>query len=245
MSQQELTFIAEFLRGFDKTDSTATGRKGVNLEKLGQYLRREPLQTCLTAEGSEWAAILTENKCLHDHPLIVKQDLDSSLLQSHEKLVNAIDQVFSEAYQSLVSHFSVTSIALPSSQSTRDTQIVASDENLLIAASDPERKLLRLFKIETTCSETRKLNFKRSLVCIDSRNGSFFQLFIIFYIFDNYKRKFTLQRSRHLYAERCSYSKLHGGNLQVFNVMDGNLKINDKTIIETLKQNTNQMLKWE
>ncbi|XP_043267357.1 anaphase-promoting complex subunit 4 [Venturia canescens] len=173
VSQQELTFIADFLRGFDKTDNTASGRKGVNLEKLCQYLRREPLQTCLTAEGSEWAALLTENKCLRDHPLIVKQDLDSSLLQSHEKLVGAIKDVFSEAYQSLVSHFSVTSIALPLSKSSQDTQIVTSDENLLIAASDPERKALKLFKIETSCVETRTLSFKKALVSVDARNASF------------------------------------------------------------------------
>ena len=147
----------------------------MNLEKLGQYLRHEPLQTCLTAEGSEWASMLSENKCLHDHPLIVKQDLGSSLLQTHAKLVEAVALVFSEAYQSLVSYFVITSISLTPFKSSQETQIVTSDEDLLIASADVERRLLRFVKIQSTNDEPKLLTFKDATVSINARNGKYTQ----------------------------------------------------------------------
>ncbi|KAK2580154.1 hypothetical protein KPH14_012426 [Odynerus spinipes] len=175
MSQQELTFIAEFLKGFDKIESSTDSRKGVNLEKLGQYLRHEPLQTCLTPEGSEWASMLNENHCLRDHPLIVKQDLNFSLLQSHEKLVNAIRDVFAVAYEDLVNHFTVLQTSLVPSTSVLSSQIVTTDGGLLIASSDVERKFLRLFKVESLFTNTgsSSLCFKSAIIDVDNKQGSF------------------------------------------------------------------------
>ncbi|XP_076748888.1 anaphase-promoting complex subunit 4 [Xylocopa sonorina] len=169
VSQQELTFIAEFLRGFDKTESGVGGRKGVNLEKLGQYLRRENLQTCLTPEGSEWAAMLDENHCLRDHPLIVKQDLNYSLLQSHAKLITAVHNVFREAYQGLIEHFTISSIALAPSVGFKSSQIATSDDGLLVATCDMDHKMLRLFKVECSHTEDISLSFKLNTIDIDHR----------------------------------------------------------------------------
>ncbi|XP_076664288.1 anaphase-promoting complex subunit 4-like isoform X1 [Andrena cerasifolii] len=173
VSQQELTFIAEFLRGFDKTEPGVGGRKGVNLEKLGQYLRRENLQTCLTPEGSEWAAILDENHCLRDHPLIVKQDLNFSLLQSHAKLITAIHNVFGEAYQGLVNHFTISNISLTPSAPFTSSQIATNDDGLLVATCDVDHKVLRLFKVECSCTESGSLNFRSSTIDVDHRSESY------------------------------------------------------------------------
>lgn len=173
MSQQELTFIAEFLKGFDKIEPSTGSRKGVNLEKLGQYLRHEPLQACLTPEGSEWASMLDENHCLRDHPLIMKQDLNYSLLQSHEKLVNAIHDVFAVAYEDLVNHFTVLQTSLVPTTSVLSSQIVTSDGNLLIASSDVERKCLRLYQIESLFTNTSSvsLSFKSAMIDVDNKQG--------------------------------------------------------------------------
>ncbi|XP_053976181.1 anaphase-promoting complex subunit 4 [Hylaeus volcanicus] len=178
VSQQELTFIAEFLRGFDKTEPSAGGRKGVNLEKLGQYLRRENLQTCLTPEGSEWAAMLDENHCLRDHPLIVKQDLNFSLLQSHAKLISAIHNVFGEAYQGLVDQFTVSSIALAPSMAFTSSQIVTSDDGLLVATCDVDHKILRLFKVECLSVEPVSLNFRLGTINVDYRSESYSKVYM-------------------------------------------------------------------
>ncbi|CAK9804838.1 Anaphase-promoting complex subunit 4 [Anthophora plagiata] len=173
VSQQELTFIAEFLRGFDKTEPGVGGRKGVNLEKLGQYLRREHLQTYLTPEGSEWAAMLDENHCLRDHPLIVKQDLNYSLLQSHAKLITAIHNVFREAYQGLVEYFTISSIALAPSVGFTSSQITTNDDGLLVVVCDIDHKILRFFRIECLHTETTSLSFKLGTVDVDHRSESY------------------------------------------------------------------------
>ncbi|XP_006564164.1 anaphase-promoting complex subunit 4 isoform X3 [Apis mellifera] len=173
VSQQELTFIAEFLRGFDKTEPGVGGRKGVNLEKLGQYLRRENLQTCLTPEGSEWATMLDENHCLRDHPLIVKQDLNYSLLQSHAKLITAIHNVFREAYQGLVEHFTISNIALVPSIGFTSSQITTNDDGLLVATCDLDHKILRLFKIECLYTEPISLSFKLAIINTDHKSESY------------------------------------------------------------------------
>ncbi|XP_076178898.1 anaphase-promoting complex subunit 4 isoform X2 [Ptiloglossa arizonensis] len=178
VSQQELTFIAEFLRGFDKTEPNMGGRKGVNLEKLGQYLRRENLQTCLTPEGSEWAAMLDENQCFRDHPLIVKQDLNFSLLQSHAKLISAILNVFGEAYQGLVDQFSISSIALAPSIAFTSSQIVTSDDGLLVATCDVDHKILRLFKVECSNTEPVSLSFTSGMIDVDHRSESYMKVYM-------------------------------------------------------------------
>lgn len=173
VSQQELTFIAEFLRGFDKIEPGAGGRKGVNLEKLGQYLRHENLQSCLTPEGSEWARMLDENHCLRDHPLIVKQDLNFSLLQSHAKLITAIHKVFGEAYQGLVDHFTISTIPLAPSIAFASSQIATNNDGLLVATCDIDRKILRLFKVESSSTEPISLNFRLGTIDVDHRSGTF------------------------------------------------------------------------
>ncbi|XP_046748824.1 anaphase-promoting complex subunit 4 [Diprion similis] len=160
VSQQDLTFIAEFLRGFDQVGDKEGARKGVNLEKLGQYLRKgEPLQTCLTPDGSEWAAMLSENVCLQNHPLLVRQDLTLSLLQSNAKLVDAISVVFGQAYQGLVNLF------IP-------TAFVTSEKDLLLAVSDLNGKILRMFKVVQNTGTEKTLTVKNATVDTDRRQGS-------------------------------------------------------------------------
>ncbi|XP_011641163.1 anaphase-promoting complex subunit 4 [Pogonomyrmex barbatus] len=171
VSQQELTFIAEFLSDFDKP--RANGR--VNLEKLGQYLRHENLQTPLTSEGSEWAAMLDENDCLRDYAHIVKQNFNLSLLQSHTKLVAAVENVFAKAYQSLVDHFMMLSISLPSFISLFTTsyisQIVTNDRNLLLAISDADSKFLRLFNVKYSSIEPVSLSSKMATIDVGHKQA--------------------------------------------------------------------------
>lgn len=169
VNQQDLTFIAEFLNGFDKTVPRADGKIAVNLEKLGQYLRHENLQTRLTSEGSEWATMLDTNDCLRNYAHIVKQDFNLSLLQSHTKLVAAVENVFSEAYQGLVDHFVMTSTSLPSFASLISSQIITSNGNLLLAMSDIDSKILKLFNVMHSSMEPVSLNSK--VTTIDMNKG--------------------------------------------------------------------------
>lgn len=148
VSQQDLTYIAEFLQGFDKIEETASKRKVVNLEKLGQYLRPDPLQTCFSSEGSEWASFLVENKCLQKHSLIIKQDFEGSLLQAHSSLVEAINQVFVCAYQDLTKRFKQIVMPLTSVNVNNSTQIVTSEGNMMIAVSIENDRILQIYRID-------------------------------------------------------------------------------------------------
>jgi len=170
VSQQELMFIAEFLNGFDKTVSTVDGRAAVNLEKLGQYLRHENLRTCLSPEGSEWATMLNTNNCLHNYAHITKQDFNLSLLQSHANLIIAIENVFAEAYQDLVNHFTMISISLPSCASLVCSQI-ANERNLLLAMSNIDSKFLKLYNIEYVSTESISLSSKVITINVDHKQG--------------------------------------------------------------------------
>lgn len=169
VSQQELTFIAEFLNGFDKTAPRMNGK--INLEKLGQYLRQENLQTPLTSEGSEWAAMLEANNCLRNYAHIVKQDFNLSLLQSHAKLVTVVENVFAKAYQGLVEHFIMVSISLPSFASLVSSQILANNGSLLLAMSDADSKILKLFNIEYSSIETASLGSKMVTIDVNYKQG--------------------------------------------------------------------------
>lgn len=168
LNQQELTFIAEFLNGFEKSAPRADGKIAVNLERLGQYLRHENLQTCLTPEGSEWSTMLEENDCLHNYAHIVKQDFNSSLLQSHTKLIAAVENIFTEAYQGLVDHFVMTSISLSSFTSLISSHI-ASNGNLLLAVSEIDSKILKLFNIEYSSTESVTLNSKVTTIDVNKQ----------------------------------------------------------------------------
>ncbi|XP_058806995.1 anaphase-promoting complex subunit 4 isoform X2 [Phymastichus coffea] len=147
ISQQDLTYIAEFLRGFDKIEIDASKRKRVNLEKLGQYLRKDPLQTCFSPEGSEWASMLVENRCLQSHPLIVRQDFEGSLMQAHEILVGSINEVFVCAYQDLTQRFEQSVVQLTTVTNNLCSQFVLSDGNLMVVAPNSDYKILQLFRI--------------------------------------------------------------------------------------------------
>ncbi|XP_011296761.1 anaphase-promoting complex subunit 4 [Fopius arisanus] len=227
VSQQELTFIAEFLRGFDKSDTTSR-RKGVNLEKLGQYLRRESLQIPLTTEGSEWATLLSENKCLHDHPLIIKQDLDCSLLQSHLKLVEAVTGVFSNAYKGLTSHFVVNSTTLPTFEASTCTQVVTLEGDFLIAASDGDGRSLRIFKVGSGPVEG-KLGFKSSVISIDFKHPSFTKTVSDFAISDMqfYSPQFLSILLLKLNNLTSTLVQLNVNEGQIFDVEEESVFLND------------------
>ncbi|KAL7303270.1 hypothetical protein TKK_0004464 [Trichogramma kaykai] len=158
ISQQDLTYIAEYLRGFDKVEETASRRKGVNLEKLGQYLRQDPLQTCFSPEGSEWASMLVENKCLQNYPLIIRQDFEGSLLQSHDTLVEAINQVFVNAYQDLTKHFTHSTISLKFVSVDTFAQRVTNDGKLIVGAPSSDYKVLQIYRIKANNSSELELD---------------------------------------------------------------------------------------
>lgn len=179
ISQQDLTYIAEFLSGFDKMEVDASKRKRVNLEKLGQYLRKDPLQTCFSPEGSEWASMLLENRCLQNHPLIVRQDFEGSLMQAHEILVESVNQVFVCAYQDLTRRFEQNVVELKIATNSMCSQFVTTDGNLMVVAPNRDYKILHLFRINFT-THREPLICKIINIDVSNKQGNFsFSIFLI------------------------------------------------------------------
>lgn len=125
-TQQDLTFIAEFLCNFDgssDTSSTLTAdqivetpnqeptsgklsnrpglatpgrRTRFNLERLGQYLVDQELSFLPDTENNPWNTLLAEYPSLSEDPLITPHFRKMSLVQQHHHLLSAINSVFKE-----------------------------------------------------------------------------------------------------------------------------------------------------
>ncbi|XP_046395508.1 anaphase-promoting complex subunit 4 [Ischnura elegans] len=103
VTQQDLAFVAEFLKNFEKVGhTTAEGKRGhFDLEHLGKYLfNKEPFEKIdgkgyLDGEDSnQWMKLLKACPCLEKMPGIYSHDPNTSLTYCHEQLKLAVDKAF-------------------------------------------------------------------------------------------------------------------------------------------------------
>ncbi|XP_049535676.1 anaphase-promoting complex subunit 4 [Anopheles darlingi] len=110
ITQQELTYLANFLAQFDDSynsaDTTVTEdsqrkliglRRKFNLERVGQYLEDKPLLH--KADGSElsqWKQMLKENECFQNSPNVFPHREDHSLLQEQKRVKESIRLLFEQ-----------------------------------------------------------------------------------------------------------------------------------------------------
>ncbi|KAK3927741.1 Anaphase-promoting complex subunit 4 [Frankliniella fusca] len=165
-TQQDLTFIADFLCNFDGpsgTNDTAAvdqtvdqgnqsniksamrpgpctpGKKSrFNLERLGQYLVDQELSFIPETDKNPWSNLLAENPNLSGDPLIIPHFRKMSLVQQHNHLISAIEAVFKEPAQSIGLTFKLQRVVrLP------DTTI----SNPLYFGSDDSKDSNKIFRI--------------------------------------------------------------------------------------------------
>lgn len=150
MTQQDLAFIADFLHNFDgmtakqEDDSTSSGssrKPRFNLERLGQYLVDQELIIPPDIDNNPWSKFLQENSILANHPSIIPHFRNMSLVQQHNHLKKAIDDVFSQPETSIGELFKVSNIIkcldIPQTGEPRVTHInVMDDRKLLLAFLD-------------------------------------------------------------------------------------------------------------
>ncbi|XP_037779619.1 anaphase-promoting complex subunit 4-like [Penaeus monodon] len=96
MTQQDLTYITEFLH--DSLEDTATGPDGekrtrFRLERVGQYLKDEPLSCPPESNSNPWEIFLAEHPAVAEHSLIFPHHHDRSLLQEHKSLARVLDNM--------------------------------------------------------------------------------------------------------------------------------------------------------
>jgi anaphase-promoting complex subunit 4 len=142
MTQQDLAFIADFLRNFDGSVPGESSRKpGFNLERLGQYLVDQELTILPDTDKNPWAKFLQENSILANHPSVIPHFTSMSLVQQHNHLKKAIGDVFSQPEMSISELLKVSDIIncleIPQTGEPRLTHInVADNWKLLLALLD-------------------------------------------------------------------------------------------------------------
>ena len=111
VSQQDITFIADFLQRFQPLDagSGGTGVTHVYLEKVGQYLREEDLVQPPDRSDNPWCALLEANPDLADTPFIIPVNSKTSLIKEHSQLEAAVGDIFSALARDLTSESVVVS----------------------------------------------------------------------------------------------------------------------------------------
>ncbi|XP_071452443.1 anaphase-promoting complex subunit 4 [Hetaerina americana] len=119
VTQQDLAFVAEFLKNFEKVGHTsAEGKRGhFDLEHLGKYLfDKEPIEG-RERKGyfesecpNQWMKLLKECPCLEKIPGIYNHDPNTSLTYCHEQLKMAVEKAFSGPQTAIGSLITVSKV---------------------------------------------------------------------------------------------------------------------------------------
>ena len=116
VSQQDITFIAEFLKRFQPVESTGGSVSHLYLEKVGQYLEDAPLVQPPDNSANPWHQLLEKHPEIQEVPFIIPVNTGTSLVQEHAKLEAAVSQV--GIFRFLLRALYVTNRRLAQSNST-------------------------------------------------------------------------------------------------------------------------------
>ena len=109
MSQQDISFIAEFLDSFapdidtdeersQESMSNISGNQNHHhkcLERVGQYLKDEDLKQAVDSSKNPWYIFLKDNPEFKEIPFIIQVNEKSSLVQEYNKLSDSVRSIFS------------------------------------------------------------------------------------------------------------------------------------------------------
>ena len=124
VSQQDVTFIAEFLKRFQPVEEPG-GVTHVHLEKVGQYLGEADLLQLPDRSNNLWCKLVQSNPELANTPFIIPVDSKTSLVKEHELLLNAVNSLFSSVARDLTKETVLLSqCRLPGSSPSSVSQII-------------------------------------------------------------------------------------------------------------------------
>ncbi|KAK7790646.1 hypothetical protein R5R35_006539 [Gryllus longicercus] len=175
ISQQELSFLAEFLYNFDGSDcisesgsggGTTIRKKRFNLERLGQYLVDQNLTILPNSEHNLWAKFLEENECVAKHATVIPHFEQMSLVQQYNYLKTSVNEIFKKPEVCIAKMFKVSNVItcgkILEPDSLRITHVNKSKEHkILVALVDPSSSFKGFFFTE--------INTKKSLESQETR----------------------------------------------------------------------------
>ncbi|XP_059616803.1 anaphase-promoting complex subunit 4 [Phlebotomus argentipes] len=165
ITQQEINYLAEFLSNLDDDEDgeSITSERKFNLERVGQYLEDRDL-IVLPKKGSlsQWEAFLDENPTLKDSETIYKHDRQASLVQVHNRLRQAVENVFRQPESIIGQNYklrNVIQLAENMDNPVHCTHISLSDgsgdlfaflvsENLLIFLEADKNHMIKCLRLE-------------------------------------------------------------------------------------------------
>lgn len=115
VSQQEINYLAEFIKNFDDINekvqpSGLTTKRKFNLERVGQYLNDAELVFPGTIDVSKsWHSFIKENHCLALNPNILPHHQNLSLIQEFNELKKNIGSAFSRPEEVMSREFKLRS----------------------------------------------------------------------------------------------------------------------------------------
>jgi len=147
VSQQDITFIAEFLQRFQPMECEG-GVSHVYLEKVGQYLGEAALVQPPDNSANPWHKLLETCPDLADVPFIIPVNSKTSLVTEHSLLSQAVTKIFSSMGVDLTNQSQlVTRLSLPDITTNSSRQLT--DQLLTYGVTTTSS---RLFCWQTDCS---------------------------------------------------------------------------------------------
>jgi len=155
VSQQDITFIAEFLKRFQPVENNSGNVSHLYLEKVGQYLEDALLVQPPDNSANPWHQLLADHPEIQEVPFIIPVNTGTSLVQEHKKLSAAVSLVFTGLGKDLSSQTQhVQSVSLPgvtplsSRQHVSDTLVIHG----LVTATQNSPELLLVWRADCSTS---------------------------------------------------------------------------------------------
>ncbi|XP_066986916.1 anaphase-promoting complex subunit 4 [Macrobrachium rosenbergii] len=158
MTQQDLTYITEFLH--DTLEDTTIGPDGekqtkFRLERVGQYLKDEPLSCPPDSGRNPWVQFLEKHPQLANHPIIFPHNKERSLLQEHNSLVQVLENMAGQPEQVISGAVNIVSwvpfMNVTANGSVNVSQISCSRTNAMytVLLPGPQQSLMYLARWST------------------------------------------------------------------------------------------------
>lgn len=112
VSQQEINYLAEFIKNFDDINESVTTKRKFNLERVGQYLHDCELAFPTTTDDTSksWQHLINENQCLAANPNILPHHPKLSLVQEFNQLKKNIGAAFSRPEEIVSREFKLRTV---------------------------------------------------------------------------------------------------------------------------------------
>lgn len=216
INQQDLDFIAEYLQKLDiQTDEDGLTKRHCFLDRLGQYLDNRDLTTPSESENdNQWQKLLEANPCLQNHCSVVKRCKNTSLVQQHEHLKNAISKVFRTPEYAIGNMFRLKKIVNIAETSFKKITMCSVDDNTIIISfieltSPLVFKMAKVSAEGNNCeAELKTVTFKSEdivMKCLDVQFYHSETLSVLFEEQDDNKNAVIAQvKSKYIYENDCS-----------------------------------------